>query len=49
MAGGMYMTAYSDEKRVETAKTIGKYSIIGLVVALSAFIAIKQIEDLIIS
>jgi hypothetical protein len=47
VAGGMYMTAYGDDKRVETAKKIAQYSIIGLVVALSSLVVITQIETLI--
>ena len=47
VAGGMYMTAYGDQKRVDTAKTIAKYSIIGLVVALSSLVVISEVSSLI--
>jgi hypothetical protein len=45
--GGMYLTAYGDEKRIDTAKKIITYSIIGIVVALSALVIINQVTSLI--
>jgi hypothetical protein len=45
--GGMYLTAYGDEKRIDTAKKIITYSIIGIVVALSALVIINQVASLI--
>lgn len=45
--GGMYLTAYGDEKRIDTAKKIVTYSIIGIIVGLSAVVIINQIASLI--
>jgi len=44
--GGMYMTAYGDEKRIDTAKKIVTYSVIGIVVALGALVIVKQVNSL---
>jgi len=43
----MYMTAYGDEKRIETAKKMGTYAIIGIIVALGSLVAVEQIKILI--
>lgn len=47
IGGGMYLTAYGDEKRIETGKKIIIYSIIGIVVALSAVVIVNEISRLI--
>lgn len=47
IAGSMYMTAYGDEKRIETAKKMGTYAIIGIIVALGSLVAVEQIKILI--
>ena len=47
IGGGMYLTAYGDEKRIDTAKQIVKYSIIGIIVALGALVIVKQIASII--
>lgn len=47
IAGGMYMTAYGDDTRIGTAKKMGTYAIIGIVVALVSLIAVQQISKLI--
>ncbi|HRY82439.1 MAG TPA: TrbC/VirB2 family protein [Candidatus Moranbacteria bacterium] len=47
IGGGMYLTAYGDEKRIDTAKKIITYAIIGIVVALSALVVVRQISSLI--
>lgn len=45
--GTMFLTAYGDEKRIETAKKIITFSVIGIVVALSAIVIINQVSFLI--
>ena len=47
VGGAMYMTAYGDEKRIETAKKIVTYAIIGIVVALGSLIIITQVSKII--
>lgn len=47
IGGGMYLTAYGDEKRIDTAKKILTYAILGTVVSLSAVVVIRQIGSLI--
>lgn len=47
VAGATYMTAYGDEKRVEKAKSIGTWAIVGIIVALVSLIAVKQVGSLI--
>lgn len=39
----MYLTSAGDEKRANTGKSIVKYAVIGIVVAFSAVVIIKQI------
>ncbi len=46
ISGIQYLTAAGDEKTIDTAKTNMKYSIIGIIVALSGYIAIKAIDAL---
>lgn len=46
ISGVQYLTAAGDEKTIETAKTNMKYSIIGVIVALSGFILIRAIDAL---
>ena len=46
ISGIQYLMAAGDEKTIETAKTNMKYSIIGVVVALSGFILITAIDSL---
>jgi hypothetical protein len=40
------MTAYGDEKRMETGKKIFTWSIVGVVVSLGSLIVVKQIMSL---
>ena len=44
VSGIQYLTAAGDEKGLETAKRNMTYSIIGVIVALSAFVIIKAID-----
>jgi hypothetical protein len=39
----MYLSAAGDEERIDTGKSIVKYSIIGIIIAFSALILVKQI------
>ncbi|MEI7425358.1 MAG: pilin [Candidatus Moraniibacteriota bacterium] len=47
IAGSMYMTAYGDDERIKTAKKMGTYAIIGIIVALGSLVAVEQIKILI--
>jgi hypothetical protein len=47
VGGGMYMTAYGDEKKIETAKKIVTYAIIGITVAMASLIIITQVASVI--
>jgi hypothetical protein len=47
ISGGMLLTAYGDEKRVETGKKIITYAVIGIVVALSGVVILRQVGALI--
>jgi hypothetical protein len=47
IAGGMYMTAYGEEKQITTAKSIGKWAIVGIIVALGSLTIIQQVSKLI--
>jgi len=47
VGGGMYLTAYGDEKKIDSGKKIITYAIIGIVVALSALVVTRQIANLI--
>ena len=46
IGGGMYLTAYGDERKIDSAKEIIKYAIIGIVVALASLVIIRQIDRL---
>lgn len=39
----MYLTAAGDESRIDTGKSIVKYSIIGITVALAALVLVRQV------
>jgi len=47
IGGGMYLTAYGDEKKIDSGKKIITYAIVGIVVALSALVVTRQIASLI--
>ena len=47
IGGGMYLTAYGDEDRIDKGKEIIKYSLLGIIVAFSALVIIKQLAALI--
>ncbi|MFA5961500.1 MAG: pilin [Parcubacteria group bacterium] len=47
IAGVMYMTAYGDSTRIETAKKTGTWALVGIIVALVSLIAVQQIAKLI--
>lgn len=47
ISGGMYMTAYTDAKQAETAKKIGQWAIIGIIVALGSLLLVQQVQKLI--
>lgn len=44
ISGLQYLLAAGDEKTIETAKTNMKYSIIGVIIALSGFIVIQAVN-----
>lgn len=44
--GVMYLTSAGDEKRADTAKSIVKFSIIGIAVALASLVLVTQIANL---
>ena len=46
VAGIMYLTAAGSEGQIETAKNMTKWSIIGIIIALSAIIIVRQIAGL---
>ena len=46
ISGIQYLTAAGDEKTIETAKTNMKYSVIGVIVALSGWVVINAIDSL---
>lgn len=46
IGGLMYLTAAGDERRIDKGKEIFKYSIIGIVVALSAVVVINEVNAL---
>lgn len=46
IGGGMYLTAYGDDKKIETGKKIITYAIIGIVVSLAALIIVRQVGNL---
>jgi len=46
IGGGMYLTAYGDEKKIDSGKQIITYAIIGITVALAALVIVKQVASL---
>lgn len=46
IGGGMYLTAYGDDDRIQKAKKIITYAIIGIVVALAALVIVKEVGKL---
>jgi TRAP-type C4-dicarboxylate transport system permease small subunit len=46
IGGGMYLTAYGDEKKIDTGKRIITYAIIGIVVALASLVIVRQVDTL---
>jgi hypothetical protein len=46
IAGILYLTSVGDSGRIETAKNAMMFSIIGVIVALSGFVALKAIETM---
>jgi type IV secretory pathway VirB2 component (pilin) len=47
IVGGLtYMTAYGEEKRVETGKKIITYSVIGIAIIMGALVIVNQINEL---
>jgi TRAP-type C4-dicarboxylate transport system permease small subunit len=44
--GTNYLTAYGNEKKIQEAKSMVTYSIIGIVIALSALVVVQQVIDL---
>jgi hypothetical protein len=47
IGGGMYLTAYGDEKRIDSGKKMITYAIIGIIVALGALVVVRQVASLI--
>lgn len=46
IAGGLYLTAYGDEKKIDTGKKMFRFSIIGIAIALGALVLVRQIASL---
>ncbi|MEI8103514.1 MAG: pilin [Candidatus Moraniibacteriota bacterium] len=46
IGGVMYLTSAGSDKRVDTAKDIIKYSLIGIIVVLAALVIVKQLASL---
>ena len=46
IAGGMYLTAYGSEKKLDSAKKIATYAVIGIIVALASLVIIRQVDNL---
>jgi hypothetical protein len=46
VGGIMYLTSAGDDKRIETAKKIVTYAIIGIAVALASLVIVRQISNL---
>lgn len=46
-AGMMYLTSYGDEERNKTAKKIATYAIIGIIVALSSIVILRELMTII--
>ncbi len=49
ISGVQYMTAAGDDSQIETAKRNMKYSVVGVIVALSGYIVIATIDNLFLS
>ncbi len=47
VSGWMYLSAGGDEKKTEDAKGIIKYTIIGIAIALTAFIIVRLVANLV--
>lgn len=47
VAGIIYLTASGSERRIETAKKMALYSIVGIVVALAAMVIVRQVAGII--
>jgi len=47
VAGIIYLTSSGNEKRLEIAKKMTLYSIVGIAVALAAMVIVKQIAEII--
>lgn len=47
LAGGMYLFSTGDEKRIETAKSMFTYSLIGIVIAWGSLVIVKQVMTII--
>jgi glucose uptake protein GlcU len=41
----MYLTAAGEEDRIDTGKSIVKYSIIGIAIALAALVLVRQVAS----
>jgi hypothetical protein len=46
IGGGMFFTAYGNDKRIETGKKIITYAIIGIIVALASLVIVRQLITL---
>lgn len=46
IGGGMYLTSYGNDGRIQTAKKVLTYSILGIVISLSSLIIVQQIGKL---
>jgi len=46
IGGGMYLTAYGNEKKIDTGKRITTYAIIGIAVSLAALVIVHQVAHL---
>ncbi len=46
IGGGMYLTAYGNEKRIDTGKKTITYAILGIVVTLAALVIVRQVANL---
>ncbi len=46
IGGGMYLTAYGDEKRIDAGKKTITYAILGIIVTLAALVIVRQIANL---
>lgn len=44
VGGGMYLTAYGDEDRIQKGKNIITYAIIGIIIALAALVIVRQVS-----